>query len=194
MISYLEGKVKYKGEKSALIFTSQGVGYEVFMTAVQLNSLQEGEEVGIFTTLVIKENAHELYGFVSAEENAMFRLLNSISGVGPKSALAVLNIASPLEIAQAVTSGDYSLLQKVSGIGRKTAERIVLELKNKVIAPAEGEPKKKESDNQENQEVLEALLRLGYKRKDVVDILANLDNKLSVEEKLKQVLKQLAKR
>ncbi len=194
MIAYLQGQVKSKGEISVLLITAQGVGYEVFMTAVQLNSLQEGDEVGIFTTLVIKENAHELYGFISAEENAMFRLLNSISGVGPKSALAILNIASPLEIAQAVTSGDYSLLQKVSGVGRKTAERIVLELKNKVIAPAEGESKEKESDSQENQEVLEALLRLGYKRKDVIGILENLDKKLSVEEKLKQVLKQLAKR
>ncbi len=193
MISYLQGQVKYKGEKSILLITSQGVGYEVFMTAVQLNSLQEGEEVGIFTTLVIKENAHELYGFVSAEENAMFRLLNSISGVGPKSALAVLSIASPLEIAQAVTSGDSSLLQKVSGIGRKTAERIVLELKNKVIAPVEG-GKKDNKVEEKNNEVMEALLRLGYKRRDVADILSKLDNNLSVEEKLKEALKQLAKR
>ncbi len=189
----MQGQVKYKGEKSILLITSQGVGYEVFMTAVQLNSLQEGEEVGIFTTLVIKENAHELYGFVSAEENAMFRLLNSISGVGPKSALAVLSIASPLEIAQAVTSGDSSLLQKVSGIGRKTAERIVLELKNKVIAPVEG-GKKDNKVEEKNNEVMEALLRLGYKRRDVADILSKLDNNLSVEEKLKEALKQLAKR
>ncbi len=193
MIAYLQGQVKYKGEKSVLLITAQGVGYEVFMATRELNGLQEGEEIEIFTTLVIKENAHELYGFISPEENAMFRLLNSISGVGPKSALAVLNIASPLEIAQAVTSGDYSLLQKVSGIGRKTAERIVLELKNKVIAPAEGEQKEKGADKHQNEEVLEALLRLGYKRKDVVGVLADLDDKLSVEEKLKQVLKQLAK-
>ncbi len=161
------------------------------MTAAQLGNLQEEGQVEIFTTLVIKENAHELYGFVSAEENAMFRLLNSISGVGPKSALAILNIASPLEIAQAVTSGDYSLLQKVSGIGRKTAERIVLELKNKVIAPVESEGKS-ETVASKDEEVVEALLRLGYKRKDVVDILSQIDNNLSVEEKLKEVLKRLA--
>ena len=161
------------------------------MTAAQLGNLQEEGQVEIFTTLVIKENAHELYGFTSAEENAMFRLLNSISGVGPKSALAILNIASPLEIAQAVTSGDYSLLQKVSGIGRKTAERIVLELKNKVIAPVESEGKSKALASKD-EEVVEALLRLGYKRKDVVDILSQIDNNLSVEEKLKEVLKRLA--
>ena len=191
MISYLEGTVKSKGDKSILLLTAQGVGYEVFMTAAQLGNLQEEGQVEIFTTLVIKENAHELYGFASAEENAMFRLLNSISGVGPKSALAILNIASPLEIAQAVTSGDYSLLQKVSGIGRKTAERIVLELKNKVIAPVESEGKSKALASKD-EEVVEALLRLGYKRKDVVGILSQIGNNLSVEEKLKEVLKRLA--
>ena len=131
MIAYLVGTIKYKGSKS-IILNVNNVGYEIFVIEPVLEKVKLDEEKDFFVHTYVREDALSLYGFESPEEKRFFELLISISGVGPKSALQTLSIARLSEIKKAILRDDPSLLKKVSGIGTKTAERIVVELKNKL--------------------------------------------------------------
>jgi holliday junction DNA helicase RuvA len=131
MISYLKGTILFKDKKSITLDVS-GIGYRIFVREFLLEHAQKEEQKEFFTFLYVREDILDLYGFETLEEKDFFELLISISGVGPKSALQTLSIAKVKEIKQAILRGDPTLLKKVSGIGNKTAERIVLELKNKI--------------------------------------------------------------
>lgn len=191
MIAYLEGKVKSVHEKSLILLVGS-VGYEIFATGTTRASLREGQELQLYISHVVKEDAQELYGFLTPEEKKMFVLLNSITGVGPKSALAVLELASPAEVTQAVLNHDPTLLQKVSGIGRKTAERIVLELKNKLAKDKEFLTLSRTAASYDA-EVIEALEGLGYRLPEIRSALQKMGKDLTTEEKIKGVLKFLGK-
>ncbi|MGB0756897.1 MAG: Holliday junction branch migration protein RuvA [Patescibacteria group bacterium] len=186
MISYLNGKVKYISEKSLTLLVG-GVGYEVFALGRTISGLSKDQELELSTVHVIKENAQELYGFETEREKSVFNLLLTISGVGPKSALNILDSASPEEITEAVIHQDPVILEKVSGIGKKTAARIVLELKNKLAAGITEELAGKSHDR----EVVEALEALGYQLSEIRDVLKEIDTSLSTEEKIKNVLQKL---
>ena len=188
MIAYLQGKVKDIHEKSIIVLV-QGVGYEVFVLGRTATSLEKNQDIELNTVHVVKENAQELYGFVTDREKAIFNLLVTISGVGPRSALNILDASTPEEITNAVIHQDPVILEKVSGIGKKTAARIVLELKNKLAAGISEEISGKYHDV----EVLEALEGLGYQLTEVRDILREVDENLSTEEKIKTVLKNLGR-
>ncbi len=188
MIAYIQGKVKSINEKSIIILVN-GVGYEVFVLGRTASTLAKGQDIELNTVHVIKENAQELYGFITDREKAIFNLLVTISGVGPKSALNILNASTPEEITSAVINQDSAILEKVSGIGKKTAARIVLELKNKLATGISEEVAGKSHDV----EVLEALEALGYHISEVRDILREVDGGLSTEDKIKTVLKSLGK-
>lgn len=189
MIGFLSGQVHSKGDRS-LVIEVQGVGYVVAVSGRVHSQAQVGSDIKLRILTVVKENAIDLYGFGSEPEQHVFELLTSISGVGPKSALNVLDAASHDEIINAVLQQDPSLLEKVSGIGKKTAERIVLELKNKIAKDLET---KLFTTDGSLVEVIEALQGLGYEAAEVRDVVKDLSTDLSVEEKIKHVLQLLGK-
>ena len=167
------------------------------MSQTAINSLQNlGEEVKIYTHYYVREDNISLYGFLSNEELKMFELLLQVSGIGAKSAIAMLSQINPSSFALAVISNDVSKLVKIPGIGKKSAERIILELKDKLkneqaIAKTE-EVKAVINKTEEDDEVIEALQVLGYNKKEIVKALEGLDREnLGIEDTIKQVLKLL---
>lgn len=188
MISYLKGTILNKDQKSATINVNN-VGYLVFLKNKDLVGLQINDLVEFFIYSYIKEDAFDLYGFVSTEEMAFFKQLLSVSGVGPRTAMSVMSLADVLDLKRAITSGNPSFLQQVSGIGKKTAERLVLELKEKFIDDLSVEGGVINTDEQ----VVAALVSLGYKEKEAVDMTRGLSLEGDLAEKIKQALKNLKK-
>ena len=192
MIGRLTGTLSDKNPPQVLV-DCNGVGYEVdvpMSTFFNLPAL--GEKVSLLTHFVVREDAQILYGFGSAGERAAFRELIKISGVGPRTALSVLSGMSVADIAQAVTAQDAGRLVKVPGIGKKTAERLLLELKGKIGAdlglPGGGTPV---TDHQTD--ILQALVALGYSDKEAQAALKALPQDVSVSDGIKQALKALAR-
>ncbi len=151
----LEGEVRYHGEGWAILFAG-GVGYKVFAPRATLTSLKEGTSACIYTYLAVRETALDLYGFPTPRDLSFFELLLSVPGIGPKSALAILDLAPVETLISAIASGKAAYLTGVSGIGKKTAEKIVLELQGKVVPTAPAE------ETMHDEEALAALCTLGY--------------------------------
>jgi len=191
MISCLSGTIKYKNTKSITLDVN-GVGYEIFVTQLVLDKIKIEEKKEFFCYLYVREDALNLYGFLSQDEKKFFELLISISGVGPKSALQALSIAKLSEIKKAILRDDPSLLRKVSGIGQKTAERIVVELKNKLEDLPIGDEKINLSATGAG--AFEALLGLGYSAPEIRNVLRNISSEIENEDEIiKQALKLLGK-
>ena len=133
MIGYLEGTIRAVRENHCILVAG-GVGYKIFATKETLARLEADTQASLWTYLAVRESALDLYGFPAPEEHASFELLLTVSGIGPKSALGILDAASSETLRDAISSGNAAYLTSVSGIGKKTAEKIVLELKDKVIA------------------------------------------------------------
>ena len=131
MIAYLKGKIKFK-YSGFLVVETGGVGYKVFIPLSVLEESKEDEEIELFVSQYVREDRLDLFGFKSLEEMEFFEQLQGVSMVGPKSALSLLGVAKLDEIKKAIIHGDPEILTKVSGVGKKTSERIVLELKNKI--------------------------------------------------------------
>ena len=169
MITFLEGTLA-EALPTQIVVAVQGVGYQVLIPLSSFDRLPvEGGKIKILTHLQVREDAHILYGFMSAEERDLFRLLvEHVSGIGPKLALAVLNGSTPVMFRGLVVAGDIASLSKIKGVGKKTAERIVLELKDKVGVAAAWEAasaRQAEGAAGMNDAVL-ALISLGYKQVD----------------------------
>lgn len=163
MIALISGKVISSSGNEVVIQTSGGLGYALMASPSAVEICKVGQEVTLETHLVVKEDALDLYGFGSGAEKKMFRSFVSVSGVGPKTAMHLFNLGSVAEIALAVGRGDTDFLTKVSGIGKKTAERIVLELREKInkeqnLPTKGGAPKESGAAN----DALEGLIALGY--------------------------------
>lgn len=189
MISHLKGKVFHK-DRGFLIIEAGGVGYKVFANAHALAKIPIGEEASFWTHMAVRENSHDLYGFETKEELEFFELLLGISGIGPKSALGILDITSVDNLRQAVQANDITYLTKVSGIGKKSAEKIVLELRDKLGALEDeaGYTLRGDSD------ALEALTALGYGVKESREVLKNLPPETTdVGERIREALKLLGK-
>ena len=190
MIGRLTGVIAEKSPPLVLIDV-QGVGYEVdvpMSTFYNLPSL--GETVSLLIHFVVREDAQILFGFLTAEERATFRLLVKISGVGPRMALSLLSGLSVAELAQAVSLQETGRLVKVPGIGKKTAERLLLELKGKLGADL-GLPLAPAHDNQAD--ILQALVALGYSDKEAALALKALPAEVGVSEGIKLALKALTR-
>lgn len=193
MISYLEGKVLNKGNGYVIIKVGD-IGYQVFVNPVIFADLNIGQEVEFYTHQYVREDALDLYGFKSIEELEMFELLLSISGIGPKSALGVLSIASIEDIKESIARGDSALLTKVSGIGRKTAERVVLELREKIKESVYTKQQTRDSGIAASADEIDALMALGYSMSQARDALRNVDKKVKDSgERIKQALQKLGK-
>lgn len=187
MIGRLKGRLEAKHPPQVLVDVG-GVAYELDVPMSTFYTLPAtGESVSLFTHLSIKEDAHTLYGFASLEERAAFRQLIRISGVGPRTALSVLSGLSVGELAEAVALQDAGRLTKIPGIGKKTAERLLLELKGKLAEAASPLSREKPSD------VVNALLALGYNEKEALLAVKGLAPGLAVAEAIRAALKALAK-
>lgn len=191
MISFLSGTIKFKSAKTITLDVN-GIGYEIFVTQPVLEKIKVDEQKEFFCYLKVAENVMELYGFLTQDEKSFFELLISVSGVGPKSALQTLSIAKLIEIKKAILRGDPSLLQKVSGIGQKTAERIVVELKNKLQDLPMGDEKINLAGS--GASAFDALQGLGYSAQEVRDVIRQIPAEIEDEDEIiKQALKMLGK-
>lgn len=192
MIAFLSGKIKNKGS-GYIILETNNIGYKVFVSQIFFADLDIGQAIDLYTHQYVREDALDLYGLRSLEELEFFELLLSISGIGPKSALGVLSIAGIDEIKESIASGDSALLTKVSGIGRKTAERVVLELRDKIskidfVGERTGRAVSANSDE------IDALLALGYSIFQARQALSAINPEVKESgERIKQALRNLGR-
>jgi Holliday junction DNA helicase RuvA len=188
MIAYLHGSVLEKSIDRVVIEVN-GVGYEVLVIPEDYNQLALKQEARIYIYEHIRESAYDLYGFIQPASRQFFQQLLSVSGVGPKVALAVLGIGSIQTIKQAVAGGDIKLVQSAPGVGRRVAERLIVELKDKV-GLASGSTADFLQTGQIEDEATQALVALGYQPTDAARTLAGIDTKLSTEDRVKLALKK----
>ncbi|MFA6272770.1 MAG: Holliday junction branch migration protein RuvA [Patescibacteria group bacterium] len=195
MITYLKGKIKYKN-KGYIVLDVHDVGYQVFVLPQLLEKAKVDSETELYTYQNVTENKVELYGFRNISELEFFEQLIQISGIGPKSALGVMNQASIEDIKRAIIHGDSSMLTRVSGIGKKTAERIILELKNKIdISDKDNKEFLQESGFQEDADAMDGLVSLGYSLREAREAIKHIPREAkTVEEKVKASLKVLGRK
>ena len=192
MIGRLSGVLIAKNPPQILV-DAGGVGYEVDVPmSTFFNLPATGEKVVLATHLVVREDAHVLYGFATEDERATFRQLIRISGVGARTALSVLSGLSVAELRQAVTMQETGRLTRVPGVGKKTAERLLLELKGKIAEPLPGAGTGRDAPNVSS-DVLHALLALGYSEREALAATKGLPPGVAVAEGIRQALKALAK-
>lgn len=192
MFAYLEGLLAYKSP-SLLYLSVQGVGYEVHITLQTFAKIQHLEKAKLYTHLQIREDAWVLYGFADEQERLTFRHLLAISGVGAATARLILSALTPDELHQAVATEDHRTLERVKGIGAKTAQRIVLELKGKLQLPKNNLAIPLQGHNTIENDALNALVNLGIARAAAESALKKVKDaaSLSVEELIKQALRNL---
>jgi holliday junction DNA helicase RuvA len=188
MFGHITGKIfDLKGTKT--IVKTGGVGFVVHSTPSYLAKLRTGMEASFWTHTAVRENSIDLYGFETEEELRVFEFLITVSGVGPKSGLAIISVAGVKSIEEAVATGDTSSLTKISGIGRKTAEKIVLELNGKLTTTRKGS-----AGASEDVDVFDALKSLGYREREIQEVIKKLPKDLTgTNEKIKYALKNLGK-
>lgn len=192
MIAYFKGEINYISDRYIILLVGE-TGYKVFVNQNLLEKLKKGQDLELHTHLRHREDAFDLFGFLKREELEFFELLITISGVGPRSALGVLEIANLGDIKRAIIKGDPTLLRKVSGIGNKTAERIVVELKNKLEALPQLDEKIDLSDPG-SADAFDALVGLGYAERDVRETLKQVPQEVvDMQEKVRIGLKMLGK-
>lgn len=196
MFAYIKGSLEMKLNNYVVIETG-GIGYKIFMTDTSIDKIGDiGSIVKVHTYYYVREDNISLYGFLTNEELRMFELLLSVSGVGAKSAITILSCITPSEFAIAIISNDVAKMKKVKGVGAKTAERIILELKDKLKdyngAEIE-ETKNNKVDEEKISEAISALQVLGYNRKEIVQAIDKIDtNNLEVEDIIRKGLSLLA--
>jgi holliday junction DNA helicase RuvA len=195
MIAYIDGKLAYK-DPTFVIIDVAGVGYHIKISLQTYSALKEGERCRLQTYLHIKEDAHTLYGFVENAEKRLFLELISVSGIGPNTALMMLSSLSYAEIQQAIVSEDLRTIQSIKGIGSKTAQRVILELKDKIkkgMFAGDVPNFPSAANNTIRNEALSALVTLGIPKnvaeKSIDGILKQEGNQLSIEQLIKRALK-----
>lgn len=190
MIAKLKGKIEYVKDNYAVVDVNN-IGYKVYLSAYTFGKVASIKDAEFFIHTYVREDTLALYGFLALEELEMFELLISISGIGPKASLGILSIATPKTIKTAILNEDPSILTKVSGIGKKTAERVILELKNKVADISTGDKEEVAIDT----DAIEALVSMGYTVTEARDALKAVSTDIKdVGERIKVALKNLGKR
>lgn len=186
MIALLNGEI-IKKELDSIILLNAGIGYRIFTTQRESSSLNLNSEAKLWIHENIKEDKHDLFGFSNIEELELFEKILSVNGAGPKASLAVLNIGPIAELKSALTSSNAKYIQRASGVGKKLAERLILELSGKLsqtaLEPDSGNLKYNEDD-----EAFQALVSLGYSPKDASKALDKIDSSLTTQERLKLAL------
>jgi len=185
MIYFLRGKVDSKGI-NFIILEVANIGYEIYIGKKFLDKLKINEEVKIFVCLYLRQDSLELYGFEKESELKYFKTLNNITRIGPKIALKILSLVKIENLERAVLDNDINFLTEISGIGKKNAQRIILELKEKI----KGSPSL--IDNKERKTIFEALKKLGYSQEQIRDVIGGIKQNLSLEEKIREAIKILS--
>lgn len=190
MIAHLVGKIEEKFGNS-LILDVNGVGYEITVPTPDYERVNLGETQKFFTYHQVRENAEELYGFSSLTAKKIFELLISVQGIGPKAAIAILSLAEAEEVRNAIANADAGFISKASGVGKKSAERVIVDLRDKVGIPSRYgvmETKYNKAE-EEHDEALDALIALGFPLKEASEALSKVDLELPVEERVRLALK-----
>lgn len=197
MIYNVRGTLTYTDINYAVVECG-GVGFKCFVSMTTLKELPPlGKEANLYTYLAVREDALDLFGFATQQELDAFKLLITVSGVGPKAAMAVLSVLPPDRLSIAVSSGDVKSIQSAQGVGKKTAERIVLELKDKMLGIAPSNAAAVQSiqavaSNSDAQEAVEVLVSLGFNQSDAATVVGAMDKGLSVDDMIRKGLKQLS--
>lgn len=191
MIGFLQGIIELRDDPSIILNVS-GVGYKVLVTP-QLLSLQnlEGQTVKVYTYTHVREEALDLYGFLDRKDLKLFELLIGVSGIGPKTAMGVFALGSAGDIEIAIQTGNVDFFAPVPRLGKKNAQKIIIELKNKLGSKVELDLSEK--DTKANEDVIQALRSFGFSTKEALEAIKPLDKSLSAEEKIRQALKYLGK-
>lgn len=189
MIATLKGKVAEK-TLDMVVLECGGVGYGLFMPFEDFGVLEEGQETKLYIYEHIRENAHDLYGFRNIQSKLLFEQLLSVNGVGPKMAIAILSIASLQNVRQAIATGDTKFITQAVGVGKRVAERVVVDLKDKVgLVVDENAVDFLTTTADPNDEALQGLVALGYSVADASEALKKVDKKLPPADRIKAALK-----
>ncbi len=187
MFGYIKGRVVDIGASKAVLETG-GVGYTIHSTISNLSNIHLEKETQFWLYTAVRENDISLYGFATKEELRMFELLITVSGIGPRSALAILGVAGLNNLEEAIASGETLSLTKIAGVGKKTADKIVLELGGKINKKADSKTAKEDDD------IFEALKSLGYRDKDIAETMKEMPQEIiGASERIKWALKTLGK-
>ncbi len=193
MIAHIKGEVAEKFENSVIVDVN-GVGYEIALTALDFDAINVGETQKFYTHHSVRENGEDLYGFSSLAAKKLFELLTSVNGIGPKAGMAILSLAAPEEVRNAIANADATFISKASGVGKKSAERVIVDLRDKVGLPSHVGSAEiftpASNIKPEKDEALDALIALGFPLKEATEALENVDKSLSVEERIKAALKK----
>jgi holliday junction DNA helicase RuvA len=189
MIATLEGEIAQKiGD--LVVIECGGVGYGLFVTFEDYGALNSGDKAKLFIYEHIRENTHDLFGFRNLETKFLFEQLLSVNGVGPKMALAIMSVASASHVRQAIAAGDTKFISQATGVGKRVAERVVVDLKDKVgLTSDENATDFLTSSANPNDEALQGLVALGYSVQDAAQALKGIDEKLPAATRIKQALK-----
>ena len=193
MIEHLNGRLVEKSPTHVVV-ECNGVGYFLNVSLHTFSKLAEDENIKIYTHLFVREDAHTLYGFLEKSEREIFRLLLSVSGIGSSTARTMLSSMTPVQIREAIATENVAAIQAIKGIGAKTAQRVILDLKDKILKVYDIDEVSPQTNNTSKEEALSALEVLGFARKQsekVVDRVLTQDSSLSVENIIKQALKNL---
>ena len=191
MIAHLKGILTEKFDNSVIIDV-HGVGYEVALSTIDFDALNLNDEVKLYTYHHVREQAEELFGFTSLAAKKLFELLISVQGIGPKAGIAILSLAPVEEVRNAIANADAAYVAKASGVGKKSAERVIVDLRDKVGLPTYYGRKNEPAAvvKIENDEALDALMALGLNLADATKALEGVDANLSVEERIRAALKK----
>lgn len=193
MITHLSGRLIEK-TPTYVVIDCNGVGYFINISLHTFSGLPDGEALRLYTHLQVKEDSHTLYGFVDKMEREIFRLLISVSGIGSSIARTMLSSLHPDQIKQAIASGDVVTIQSIKGIGAKTAQRVILDLKDKILKVFDIDVESAMSNNTNKEEALSALETLGFARKQADKVCASILKEMPdapVEMIIKEALKKL---
>ena len=175
-----------------------GVGFKCFVSMTTLRELPSiGNEVNLYTHMSVREDAMDLFGFYEVDELEAFKLLISVSGIGPKAAIAILSVLTPSKLSVAISSGDVRSIQAAQGVGKRTAERVVLELKDKMVglgtsAAADIQSVQSVASSADAQEAVEVLVSLGFNQSDAATVVGAMDKSMSVDDMVRKGLRQLS--
>lgn len=192
MIAHLAGEVTEKLDAS-IIIDVHGVGYEVILTQRDIDNSNLKSPIKVYTYHALRENSEDLYGFSSLAAKRLFEMLITVNGVGPKAAMNILGLGAPEEVRNAIANTDSAYISKASGVGKKSAERIIVDLRDKVGLPSKYGSTGTELNLaavQQNDEALDALIALGFPLKEATAALAEVDPSLPVEQRITEALKQ----
>lgn len=189
MIAHVSGVVAEKFAGSVIVDVA-GIGYEIAVPLGDFEAVTLGEEIKFYTYHHVREQAEELFGFSSLAAKKLFELLITVQGVGPKAGLAILSLGTAEQVRNAVANSDSAFVTKASGVGKKTAERVVVDLADKVGLPTYYEKAAIQTELATNDEALEALMALGYTLADATKALETIDPKLPTAKRVTEALKQ----